>query len=350
MASLSPLYLFATFLCTLIVLQGLRPLAAKVGLLDLPGGRKTHIGATPLVGGLGIFFGLLLISLSLPAILQEFSSLLTLSALILFIGTIDDIKDLKPFVRMTGHVLVALTMSVVAGLQLYSLGDLVFTGNVITGWMAIPITVFATVGVINAVNMSDGIDGLSGGLVIVALVSIGTLAFFASDFGTTGFISLLTCSILAFLTMNFRRLVNKRALVYLGDAGSTMLGFILAWLMIESTQGEAARFAPVYALWFLALPLFDTVNLLFKRPMRGISPFKPGTDHLHHALLSRGYSEAQVVALLLLVSALFALTGMAGIYFNASESVMFALFLGLFIAYFLTVDLICANNTEAQEL
>ncbi len=341
-------YLIACFAMTLLAIQLLRPVAFKFGLLDFPGGRKTHISATPLVGGMSIFTGLVLISLALPAILQVYAPLLTLAALVLFIGTIDDVKDLKPQVRMTGHSLVALAMAVVAEVQLNSLGNLFAFGDVQVGWLAIPVTVFATVGVINAINMSDGIDGLSGGLVIVALIAIATLAGVRGDFVLVGFISLLVCAVLAFLSMNFRRPFNRKALVYLGDSGSTMLGFMLAWLLIECAQGNGALFSPVYALWFLALPLFDTVNLLFKRPMRGVSPFKPGTDHLHHNLLSRGFSVLQVVLILLTVAALFAVAGLLAYMNEASETFMFQLFLVLFALYF-AFEHKLAKTAEATE-
>lgn len=140
---------------------------------------------------------------------------------------------------------------------------------------------------------------------------------------------------------------DLKALVYLGDAGSTMLGFMLAWLFIEAMQGEQALFAPVYALWFLSLPLFDTVNLLIKRPMKGISPFTPSTDHLHHQLLRRGFSVEAVVAILTAVSFLIGMIGFLGDYLEASESLMFLLFLGLFAAYFRYSDKIDPAKNKA---
>lgn len=343
---MSTIYPIATFLATAAALLLLRPVALRIGLLDFPGGRKTHIAATPLIGGIGIFVGLVLISFFLPPILAEFGSLLSLSALILFIGTIDDIKDLKPYVRMTGHALVALSMAVVAGIQLQSFGDIVYLGAIDTGWLAIPITVFATVGVINALNMSDGIDGLSGGIAIISFGSIAILALAGGAFGAVNFIVLIICSILAFLTMNFRRPWNRRALVYLGDAGSTMLGFMLAWLLIDSAQGSERLFAPVHALWFLAIPLFDTVNLLIKRPMRGISPFQPGTDHLHHNLLARGYSVTQVVIIILSVSACFAAFGLIGYFWEFEESFMFQAFISIFVLYFFVAEKVSGQSSR----
>ena len=319
----------------------------KVGLVDVPGGRKTHLASTPLIGGLGIFLGILCVSLFTPGVIAEFGPLLSLAALVLFIGTIDDVKELTVVVRSTGHALAAMVMAVVAGIQLTSFGELLSPRVLELGMLSIPITVFATVGIINAINMADGIDGLSGGLVIVALGFVTLLAFNQGNLGTAGFLAAMSCSIMAFLSLNFRRPWNRKALVYLGDAGSTMLGFMLAWLLIDATQGEQASFAPVYALWFLAVPLFDTVNLLIKRPLQRISPFTPGTDHLHHNLLRRGFTVEQVVVLLTVIALLMGTIGLAGLYLGASEAFMFRLFLGLFVVYFLLSDRIRpANKTS----
>lgn len=332
------LYLLSAFAITGGSLLALKPLAVRIGLVDIPGGRKTHLNATPLVGGLGIFLGIVCISLVIPAISAEFRPLLSLSALILFIGTVDDAKELTPFVRMLGHSLVALAMAVVAGVELNSLGALVSNQPINLGVLTIPLTVFATVGVINAINMSDGIDGLSGGLVIVTLSFISVCAFSSGQGVAGSFCLIMICSILAFLSLNFRRPWHKKALVYLGDAGSTMLGFILAWLLIESTQGVVPTFSPVYALWFLAIPLFDTVSLLIKRPLRGKSPFTPGNDHLHHMLLSRGLSVEQVVALMIAVAAVLGGVGLIGLSLGARESSMFLIFIALFAVYFCFAD------------
>lgn len=332
------LYFFSAFAVTGVSLFALKPIAMKVGLVDIPGGRKTHLSATPLVGGLGVFLGIVIISLLMPGVSSDYSSLLSLSALVLFIGTVDDAKELTPFTRMLGHSLVALAMTIVAGVELRSVGALVTQSSIELGILTIPITVFATIGVINAINMSDGIDGLSGCMVIVTLGFIALLSFTSGQATTGSFCLIMICSITAFLGLNFRRPWQKKALVYLGDAGSTMLGFMLAWLLISSTQGMAPTFAPVYALWFLAVPLFDTVNLLLKRPLRGKSPFTPGNDHLHHMLLSRGMSVEQIVLTMLILSLTCGGIGLLGISAGASESLMFQIFILLFSLYFLFAD------------
>ncbi len=328
------LYLLSAFAITAISLLGLNPVAVKVGLVDIPGGRKTHLSATPLVGGLGIFLGITCISIAMPGVSTEFAPLLSLSALILLIGTVDDAKELTPLIRTLGHSLVALTMAVIVGVEVRSLGPIITDNTTNLDILTVPITVFATVGVINAINMTDGVDGLTGGLAIVTLSFISAFAFYSGQVITGSFCLIIISSLTAFLSLNFRQPWRKRALVYLGDAGSTTLGFMLAWLLITSTQGINPNFAPVYALWFLAVPLFDAVNLLIKRPLQGRSPFAPGNDHLHHMLLSRGFSAKQVV--LMLVSTAIALGGIGciGSLLGASQSLMFQLFVVLFSFYF----------------
>ncbi len=330
---MSFLNLLSAFIITSISLFALKPVASRVGLIDVPGGRKHHKAPTPLVGGLGIYLGTLSMSLFTPVVLFHYSAMLAISALVLFVGIFDDARELRVSVRMGAHAFAAWLMAVVAGNQLLSLGNILAFGPVELGILAIPVTVFATVGVINAVNMTDGIDGLSGGLVVVALFFMGVVAFDSGHVAMLQFTTLLVCSLLAFLMLNFRLPWKQCALVYLGDAGSTMLGFMLTWLIIEATQGPDAMMSPVYALWFLAIPLIDTVSLLIKRPLRGQSPFSAGTDHLHHRLLNAGYSRKQTVVGLYIVGAFMGSIGLMGYLFNASEAFMFTLFMVIFAVY-----------------
>lgn len=266
-------------------------------------------------------------------VLIQYSAMLAISALVLCVGIFDDARELRISVRMGMHAFAAWLMAAVAGNQLLSLGNLLAFGPVELGIMAIPLTVFATVGVINAVNMTDGIDGLSGGLALITLLFLGIVSFQAGNIAMLQFSTLLICSLLAFLVMNFRFPWKQSALIYLGDAGSTMLGFVLAWLLIEATQGSGAIMSPVYALWFLAVPLIDTVSLLIKRPLQGLSPFAAGTDHLHHRLLRAGYSHEQVVIGLYFAGVVMGCIGLTGYFLQLSEAFMFLLFLSIFALY-----------------
>jgi UDP-GlcNAc:undecaprenyl-phosphate GlcNAc-1-phosphate transferase len=325
--------LFSAFLMTAVALVALRPFAARVGLMDSPGGRKTHANPTPMIGGLGIYLGTLSICMLSPVIMNDYKVLLALSGFVLFVGVLDDLYDMRVSLRMAMHATAAWVMAVSANVQLTSLGDITFTGPVELGLLAIPVTIFATIGVINAINMSDGLDGLSGGLSVISLVLLSLVALSADQSALLSFSQILIVSLLAFLAFNFRLLWKKSALVYLGDAGSTLLGFMIAWLLIASTQGDKAFIAPVYALWFLAVPLMDTVSLMIRRPLRGISPFKPGRDHLHHRLLNMGFDTRQTVLIIHGTALALGGVGLAGHFAGAPQGLMFLMFITLFVIY-----------------
>lgn len=325
--------LIGTFLITWLSLLLLKPVAIRVGLIDEPGERKIHSAPTPLVGGLGIYLGVLAITFFTPQVLEHYEELLTLSALVLFIGILDDFRELPARARMGGQALAALLMCLLAGNQLTTFGNLLGLGEVDLGAWAIPVTVFATVGVINAVNMSDGIDGLSGGLTLIALAFISVMAYQGGNATVLLFAWILIFSLLAFLALNYRLPWHRPAMIYLGDAGSTFLGFVLAWILIECTQGSQAMMPPVLALWFLAVPLMDTVWLLISRPLNGRSCFQPGKDHIHHLMLSRGLSLPTTVALLFLTGLALAAAGYLLHYAGASETLLFYLFMALFGLY-----------------
>ena len=236
---------------------------------------------------------------------------------------------------MGSQAVAASLMYFAANIQLTSFGDILFIGEIGLGFLSFPLTVIATVGVINAVNMSDGIDGLSGGMVSIALAFLGIIAWQEGNTTLLSFIAILLSALLAFLALNFRLPWKKTAMVYLGDSGSTFLGFVLAWLFIEATQGESAIMPPVLALWFLAVPLMDTIVLLIKRPLEGKSPFHPGRDHLHHKLLDMGFSNKRVVLSLYVVGVVIGLIGLAIHQEMVFESYAFFIFLGLFVVYLL---------------
>ncbi|ALO46437.1 undecaprenyl/decaprenyl-phosphate alpha-N-acetylglucosaminyl 1-phosphate transferase [Pseudohongiella spirulinae] len=325
--------LISTFAVTCFALLALRPLASRVGLIDIPGGRKTHQTPTPMIGGLGIYLGTLAICMLSPVLMNDYLILLAISGLVLFVGVLDDLFDIRASLRMSMHAVAAWVMAVSAGIQIRSFGDILFLGPVELGLLAVPVTLFATVGVINAVNMSDGLDGLSGGLVVIALVMLSIAALSSGQSSILSFSQILIVSLLAFLAFNFRLLWKKSALVYLGDAGSTLLGFILAWLVIAASQGENAFIAPVTALWFLAVPLIDTVSLLIRRPLQGRSPFSPGRDHLHHRLLNAGFNVKQTVLMMHGAAIVFGLIGLAGHFAALPDGMMFTGFLALFAIY-----------------
>lgn len=327
----------SAFLVALISILLLRPIARKIGLVDTPGGRKSHSKETPLIGGIGIFLGVLAGSLLFPELLNQYQPLLWISCILLATGLIDDFFPLPAIVRMGIQVVAAWLMCTWGGNQLVTLGSLFGEQELLLGRYGMLMTIFATVGVINAINMIDGMDGLSGGLVLICLAFLAISA--AGSGHNQALFSLSTlcmAALVAFLLLNFRAAVNKPALIYLGDAGSTMLGFILAWLLIESSQGGTERVIPAtVALWFIAIPLMDTVYLFIARPLAGKSPFEPGTDHLHHLLAAHGLTRAKVVLLLYIAGIVLGGAGLLILSAPEMERYSVYLFIAVFVLYVL---------------
>ena len=216
--------------------------------------------------------------------------------------------------------------------MLEDLGAIGFNAEIATlGMFSVPLTVFAAVGVINAVNMSDGIDGLAGCVSLVALISLALVAYWGGAFERLPLLGMLIAVIGAFLCFNLRL---GRASVFMGDAGSMFLGFALAWFLIDFSQGDDRLLPPAVALWIFAVPLIDTVAMMLRRTLRGRSPFAADREHFHHVLLLAGFSPKITLVIILTVSAACAAAGMAAWYLGVPEAVLFYAFLILFALYF----------------
>ncbi len=242
------------FALTSLLLVALPPLAHRVGLIDHPGGRKCHQEPTPVIGGLAMFLGFALMAFSAGTPLNTYQYLLLGSALLVTVGVLDDCLQLSPAPRFLAQFLAALLMIVGGKVVLVDLGMLIVPGQVLTlGWLSIPFTLFATLGVINAINMSDGSDGLSVSLILVALSGLLVLMAAAGDFELVPPMACLITVLVAFFVFNHP--FRGPARIFMGDAGSLFLGFALSWVFIQYSQGEARILAPVTALWLLALPV-----------------------------------------------------------------------------------------------
>jgi UDP-GlcNAc:undecaprenyl-phosphate/decaprenyl-phosphate GlcNAc-1-phosphate transferase len=310
--------------------------APQLGVVDVPGGRKHHHGAIPLVGGLGMFGGLALIALVSGTLLTENMPFFAAISLLVITGFIDDRSGLTPKIRFALQAIAALIMVYGADVRLDNFGDLFGFGDVTTGRWAAPITVFAVLGVINAINMIDGVDGLAGGVALIALL---VFAAFAASAGFLFMTLLLPLAgvIIGFMVFNLRTPWRSHASVFMGDAGSVLLGFSLAWYAVDLAQARQA-FTPITAIWILAIPLMDTTALMVRRVHKGRSPFSPDREHLHHILLRAGYTPGQTVAIVYVLSLLLAAVGVAGWWLQVPEYVMFYSFMTLFGLYFYGVQ------------
>ena len=307
-------------------------LAPALGLIDQPGGRKVHAQPVPLVGGLAVAIALFLTGW-LTGIAHGASHFLLALSMVIAIGLWDDVADISPRLKFAIQIVASAVMIWGAEIQLNSVGDLLGWRPIGLSIFAVPMTVFAIVGVVNAVNMVDGMDGLSGSVTFIAFLWYAAVA--AGSGLTPQFLTaLIFCGAIAgFLVFNLRFPWQRRARVFLGDAGSLMIGFALGWFAIDLTQGPGRTFAPIAALWVVLLPLADCVSLMLRRVKAGKSPFVADSRHIHHYLQARGFSHGQILATLAGLSALFGAVGYFGWRFGVSEAVLFWPFFFGFFAY-----------------
>jgi UDP-GlcNAc:undecaprenyl-phosphate/decaprenyl-phosphate GlcNAc-1-phosphate transferase len=325
--------LMLVFFSTVGLLTTLKAMAPKVGLTDTSDWRKLNSASVPLVGGLAIFSVVAITALLVPEIATEYRGVLMFGGLILFIGLLDDLYNLGAWKRLLLQMICVLAMCVVTGLTVTSLGDIAFIGSISLGFMAIPFTAFATVGVVNATNMIDGLDGLASGLCVIAFSMLTVVALTSHQGDVVLLKPVLISSLLAFMLLNCGPLRAKGLRIFLGDAGSTFMGFMVCWLLITSSQGADAVMAPVTALWFFAIPLLDILLVVATRMMQRRSLFSASRDHLHHRLINAGYSERQSLVIILGAAVMFGLVGLAGHFGGAPDGVMFAGFILLFAVF-----------------
>lgn len=284
-------YLIISIITSLAIHMFLRNQAERYKLfIDIPDkNRKFHNRATPVTGGLSIIItvlisGKLYLDLNnLNGYMPKFSFYLILTSIfIITFFLLDDFKQLRPSIKLIFQSLISLFMILMTDTYLINLGNLFGFGNIELGFLGIPFTIFCVVGVMNAFNMIDGINGLSSGCAMVALLFLG----FASGLIYDSMLVLLIGSMLGFLIFNLKIFGTKRA-VFLGDHGSNLIGFWVAWAAIFSSQSSIYQIMPITTVWFVAIPLLDCIGLIVSRKARGISWSTPGRDHIHHKLMNK---------------------------------------------------------------
>jgi len=321
------------FCFALLSIKFFKPVAIEVGLVDKPNERKRHAGHIPLIGGISIFMAVLAASLLWLPNTLELRMYLIASAMMVFIGALDDKFDLRVRIRIVGQIIIASLMIYGVGGYISNLGDLFSFGQIELGPIGIIFTYVAIIVVINAYNMVDGIDGLIGSLSLNTFTSIGVLFLMSGNQSYLTYPLILATATLPYLVFNlglFKKYTNK---IFMGDAGSMFIGLSVIWLLTMGTQGENASFRPVTALWICAIPLMDMLAIVFRRVRKGKSPFKPDRDHLHHILQRAGLSSRQSLIIITIFAGLMSAIGLLGEYFQVAESTELALFILIFILY-----------------
>ncbi|OBT19335.1 undecaprenyl-phosphate alpha-N-acetylglucosaminyl 1-phosphate transferase [Vibrio cyclitrophicus] len=311
----------------------MRKVAKAVGLVDKPNERKLHNGAIPLVGGIAISLSISQYLVTHPDVIPHSQIFLASIAALIVIGALDDKFDISFKIRLIVQAILSICMMYFADLQLENIGNLFGLGDLHLGFLSPVITILAVIGAINAFNMVDGIDGLLGGLAIVTLGAIAILLQVDSQHGLAYLCVVFIVAIIPYILMNLGILGRERK-VFMGDAGSMMIGFTVIWLLLGASQDPSeSLMRPITALWLIAVPLMDMAAIMFRRVRRGVSPFKPDREHLHHIFQRLGCTPRQTLAIICAIASSFAGFGIYGEFLKVPESTMFILFLVCFAAY-----------------
>jgi UDP-GlcNAc:undecaprenyl-phosphate GlcNAc-1-phosphate transferase len=323
---------------TLLAMLALRPIAVVVDLLDKPGGRKTHYGEVPIVGGLAMFLGIAFGASMVPFPGAFGVSVFSAAALLVTVGLLDDRFDLSPWARLPLQLAAPLIVfGAGAGSLELTLGDPLGLGPItFEPWVSVVVLVVLVAGAVNAFNMMDGMDGLAGAVALVACFGIACISAASGQNGPLMLSLVVGGAICAFLVFNLPIQANRSIRCFMGDAGSTLLGFLLALMCLQLSQQPAGTaVSPMSVLWLVAMPIFELLWTMIRRVGRGQSPFRPDREHLHHLLLDSGISVRATFVIYVCVAVLLAFIGVLVDAYQISDSVAFSWFVvaGVFTVF-----------------
>ncbi len=296
-------YAFITALgAALIMVPFLRRWALDQGAVDVPDERKIHNAAMPRLGGIAIFLAFLFATLIFAPLSQVLRGILAGALVVFATGIADDLHGLTSKQKFFGQIIACMVTIAVSGLWLQRFGDPLAVGPVVfPPWAGIPFTIFAVVGVSNAINLIDGLDGLAGGVSVLALVAYGLLGLLDGDPLTPLLAAALAGALLGFLKYNF-----YPARIFMGDTGSLTVGFLLGFMAVQLTQRPGGHLNVLAPVVVLGLPVFDALWVMTRRVLHKTSPFAPDKGHVHHKFLDLGFEHRFTVLVIYAVSLFWA--------------------------------------------
>ena len=323
---------------TMLLIPLLERRALQLGLLDRPGGRKQHAAPTPRVGGIAMAVAVLAALLLWRQTLTGLGAFLAALPLLLAFGVLDDRRALAPQWKLGGQMLAALLVMHFGGISIASVRHVGVW--MLPDWLSVPLTLGFIVGVTNAFNLADGLDGLAGGTALLCQAGLLLLALTCGN-QQVAFLSVVTAG----ATLGFLRFNTYPARVFMGDAGSQVLGFSAAIFTLRLTQDLEQPYSAALPLLLLGVPVIDTLVVMTERVLEGKSPFVADRLHLHHRLLTLGLGHGEAVMLIYVLQAL--LLALAWQLRFSSDFLILGCFIGITAA---TIALLRMARTRAWRL
>ena len=335
------LTLFVIALCsTWWIFKKVLRIALLKDIVDNPDARKLQKVPVPVLGGIAVFFGIV-VSMTATGLFYETASLfaiLGVMTIMLYVGVMDDILSLSPSMRFLVEILVVLMLIFC---NHYSLDNFHGLWGIyeIPSWVAVPLTVFACVGILNAINLIDGVNGLSSGYCITACSLFAGVFIWADDKEAA---SLAVLSIGALVPFFCHNVFGKKSKMFIGDGGTLLMGTIMSTFVIGALNSDSPLAAKVdpnfgmipFTIAVLAIPIFDTLRVMSRRIIRGKSPFSPDKTHLHHLLFDMGFSHIGTTAFEILANLLVVL--LWWIAYKSGASIDMQLYVVLFLGILVT--------------
>ena len=311
-------------------------IAKEKNLVDNPDARKLQKEPVPVMGGIAVFFGVVC-AILVGGVLIDVTRLLPAilgMVVLLYFGALDDVMGLSQITRLVAESLVVLGMIFGSGMCADSLYGMWGIGT-FSWWIGVPLTVFACVGIINAINMVDGVNGLSSGLCLTCAGLFGVVFIKRADIANAMMAFAMMASLIPFLLHN---VFGKSSRMFIGDAGTMIMGALMSWFMICLLSSDNIRldshFNPIaLALAVLSVPVFDTLRVMTQRILHGISPFRADKTHLHHAFIEVGMSHSITALSEILIDCMIVLIWYASYRMGASLETQFYVVLAAAIIF-----------------
>lgn len=295
-------------IAALIITRVATSLGARVGLVDRPDIRKQHTGSIPVTGGIAVFTTLLFGTFFMGVVPYTYSMLVIACALFA-VGVFDDFRHISATARLLIEFGSGILLATYGSIAIVNVGNLLALGDIPLLLLTVPLTALAVAGLSNAYNMIDGIDGLAASTISLPLMVLYLLAI-AAGHPMANMLLLMLVPLAVFLLFNLgpaNRLLPK---IFLGDAGSVPLGFLVTASLVYFSQGENGLIRPVTALWLVTVPLMDMLATMARRFRSGRKLMQADRSHLHHTLIDRGLGPRQTLILLVGYAVVCAVCGL----------------------------------------